>query len=115
MLLASIVISLLAASSAPTPLYARHAAAWHFSPIITTGVFGVYAIAVLLSLLVFGRVSDHIGRRPVLATPHQDSYVRPFRLSRRPPPPLGALQRVTSSPSRIVDRAGPAQLPGASP
>ncbi|MFD7020884.1 MFS transporter [Streptomyces sp. NPDC059928] len=65
-LLASIVISLLAASSAPTPLYARYAAAWHFSSITTTVVFGVYAIAVLLSLLVFGRVSDHIGRRPVL-------------------------------------------------
>jgi MFS family permease len=65
-LLASIVVSLLAASSAPTPLYARYAAAWHFSSITTTVVFGVYAIAVLLSLLIFGRVSDHIGRRPVL-------------------------------------------------
>ena len=65
-LLASIVISFLAASSAPTPLYATYAAEWHFSPITTTVVFGVYAIAVLLSLLVLGRVSDHVGRRPVL-------------------------------------------------
>ena len=65
-LLASIVISFLAASSAPTPLYATYAAKWHFSPITTTVVFGVYAIAVLLSLLVVGRLSDHIGRRPVL-------------------------------------------------
>ncbi|WP_369265038.1 hypothetical protein [Streptomyces sp. R35] len=65
-LLASIVISLLAASSAPNPLYARYAAAWRFSPITTTVVFGAYAIAVLLSLLIFGRVSDHIGRRPVV-------------------------------------------------
>ncbi|MFF6999586.1 MFS transporter [Streptomyces sp. NPDC008313] len=65
-LLASIVISFLAASSAPTPLYATYAAEWHFSPITTTVVFGVYAIAVLASLLVFGRVSHHIGRRPVL-------------------------------------------------
>ncbi|AEM85868.1 MFS transporter [Streptomyces violaceusniger] len=66
MLLGSIVISLLAASSAPTPLYATYADAWHFSPITTTVVFGVYAIAVLVSLLVFGRVSEHLGRRPVL-------------------------------------------------
>jgi MFS family permease len=65
-LLASIVISFLAASSAPTPLYATYAAQWHFSPITTTVVFGIYAIAVLLSLLVVGRLSDHVGRRPVL-------------------------------------------------
>ena len=65
-LLASIVVSFLAASSAPTPLYATYAAEWHFSPITTTIVFGIYAVAVLLSLLVAGRLSDHIGRRPVL-------------------------------------------------
>ncbi|MEU5222279.1 MFS transporter [Streptomyces toyocaensis] len=65
-LLASIVMSFLAASSAPTPLYATYATEWHFSSITTTVVFGVYAIAVLASLLVFGRISDHIGRRPVL-------------------------------------------------
>ena len=65
-LLASIVVSFLAASSAPTPLYATYAAQWHFSPITTTIVFGIYAIAVLLSLLIAGRLSDHIGRRPVL-------------------------------------------------
>jgi predicted MFS family arabinose efflux permease len=29
-------------------------------------VFGVYALAVLAALLVFGRLSDHVGRRPVL-------------------------------------------------
>ena len=31
-----------------------------------TVVFGVYAIAVLAALLVVGRLSDHVGRRPVL-------------------------------------------------
>ncbi|MGI5231765.1 MFS transporter [Actinoallomurus sp. CA-142502] len=63
---ASIVVSFLAASGAPTPLYATYAGRWHFSPITTTVVFGVYAIAVLLALLVLGRLSDHVGRRPVL-------------------------------------------------
>ncbi|MFC4033518.1 MFS transporter [Streptomyces polygonati] len=65
-LLASIVVSLLAASSAPTPLYAVYQREWGFSPITTTVIFGVYALAVLAALLVFGRISDHIGRRPVL-------------------------------------------------
>jgi MFS family permease len=67
-LLASIVVSLLAASSAPTPLYAVYQREWGFSPITTTVVFGVYALAVLAALLVFGRISDHVGRRPVLFT-----------------------------------------------
>jgi len=66
--LGSIIVSFLAASSAPTPLYAVYAAHWGFSPLATTVVFGVYALAVLVGLLTFGRVSDHIGRRPVLLT-----------------------------------------------
>ncbi len=65
-LLASIVVTFLAGSSAPTPLYAAYQTEWHFTPITTTVVFGVYAIAVLVALLVFGRLSDHLGRRPVL-------------------------------------------------
>jgi len=64
--LASITVSFLAASSAPTPLYATYQAAWSFSALTTTVVFGVYAIAFLAALLTAGRLSDHIGRRPVL-------------------------------------------------
>ncbi|MCW2863420.1 MAG: major facilitator superfamily 1 [Actinoallomurus sp.] len=65
-LLASVIVSFLAASSAPTPLYAVYQAEWGFTPITTTVVFGVYAVAVLVALLVVGRISDHVGRRPVL-------------------------------------------------
>ncbi|MCA1217592.1 MFS transporter [Streptomyces sp. 8L] len=65
-LFASIIVSFLAASSAPTPVYALYAARWHFSPITTTVVFGVYAVVVLAALLVLGRASGHLGRRPVL-------------------------------------------------
>jgi MFS family permease len=64
--LSSITVSFLAASSAPTPLYATYQAAWGFSALTTTVVFGVYAIAFLAALLTAGRLSDHIGRRPVL-------------------------------------------------
>jgi MFS family permease len=66
--LASLIVALLASSAAPTPLYAIYQAKWHFTPITTTVVFGVYAMAVLISLLTLGKLSDHIGRRPVLLT-----------------------------------------------
>lgn len=63
---ASIVVSFLAGSSAPTPLYAVYQAQWALSPLSITLVFGLYAIAVLATLLIFGSLSDHVGRRPVL-------------------------------------------------
>ncbi|MGJ7505901.1 MFS transporter [Variovorax sp. GT1P44] len=63
---ASITLAFLAGSSAPTPLYAIYRAHWGFSPTLLTVVFAVYALAVLASLLVLGRLSDHVGRRPVL-------------------------------------------------
>ncbi len=65
-LLTSILVTLLASSSAPTPLYATYQAHWDFSPVTITVIFGVYAVAVLASLLVAGSLSDHVGRRPVL-------------------------------------------------
>ena len=65
-LLASALVALLASSSAPTPLYATYQRLWDFSDVTLTVVFGVYAVAVLVSLLVFGSLSDHVGRRPVL-------------------------------------------------
>src|SRR5215475_2015890 len=66
--LASLIVALLASSAAPTPLYAIYQAQWHFTPITTTIVFGVYAVAVLVALLTVGKLSDHVGRRPVLLT-----------------------------------------------
>jgi MFS family permease len=65
-LLASILVSFIASSIAPTPLYTTYQAQWHFSPMTTTVVFGIYAVAVLGSLLTLGKLSDHVGRRPVI-------------------------------------------------
>ncbi|HEY2507465.1 MAG TPA: MFS transporter [Streptosporangiaceae bacterium] len=65
-LLASLVVSMLAASGAPTPLYDVYQQQWGFGPVTITVVFGVYALAVLASLLTLGRLSDYVGRRPVL-------------------------------------------------
>jgi len=64
--LASLTVSFLASTSAPTPLYPLYQAAWGFSPLAITVIFGVYALSVLVSLLFLGRLSDHLGRRPVL-------------------------------------------------
>jgi MFS family permease len=53
-------------SAAPSPLYQIYAAHWHFSSLTLTVVFALYAIALLASLLITGRLSDHLGRRPVI-------------------------------------------------
>jgi predicted MFS family arabinose efflux permease len=65
-LLASMTISFLAGSAAPTPLYPMYAAEWGLTPVAVTAIFGIYALAVLAALLIGGRLSDHLGRRPVL-------------------------------------------------
>ena len=65
-LLASITLSFLAGSSVPTPIYPIYQNDWHFSSVTITFIFGVYALSVLAALLVCGRVSDYVGRRPVL-------------------------------------------------
>lgn len=64
--LASITVTFLATSSAPTPLYATYQSRWGFSDQMVTVIFGVYALALLVTLLSAGRVSDHLGRRRVL-------------------------------------------------
>ena len=65
-LLATLLALLSAASSTPSPLYAVYAAQWHFSSITLTAIFGVYALALLAALLTTGRLSDHLGRRPLV-------------------------------------------------
>ncbi|GAC1039574.1 MFS transporter [Pseudomonas sp. No.117] len=65
-LLGALLFTFLAASSAPTPLYASYQQAWGFSTFWLTWVFAIYAFALLAALLVGGRLSDHLGRRPVI-------------------------------------------------
>ena len=59
--------ALLAASSAPSPLYPVYQAEFGFSALTLTAIFAVYVLALLSSLLTVGRLSDFLGRRPVLA------------------------------------------------
>lgn len=65
-LLAILLGFLLFAASAPSPLYGIYEAMWHFSPIILTAIYAIYALAALVASLTTGRLSDHLGRRPVL-------------------------------------------------
>ncbi|RBY84239.1 MFS transporter [Blastococcus sp. TF02A-26] len=64
---AGLLLLALAASGVPTPLYRVYSERFGFGPGTLTVVFGIYAFALLVSLLVVGGLSDHVGRRPVLA------------------------------------------------
>jgi predicted MFS family arabinose efflux permease len=57
----------MAASGAPSPLYAVYQQQWQFTAWVLTVVFALYVVGLLGSLLVVGALSDHLGRRPVLA------------------------------------------------
>lgn len=60
------MLTFLAASSAPTPLYQVYQDNLHFSAAMLTVIFGVYAVSLLAALLTVGSLSDHVGRRPVI-------------------------------------------------
>jgi len=51
----------------PTPLYVLYRARFGFSELIITVIFATYAAGVIGALLLFGALSDQVGRRPVLA------------------------------------------------
>ena len=60
------VLALMVGASAPSPFYPVLQAEIGFSSGVMTTIFGVYAVTLLVTLLVTGSLSDHIGRRPVL-------------------------------------------------
>lgn len=60
------VLTFLAASSAPTPLYQVYQDNLHFSAAMLTAIFGVYALSLLAALLTVGSLSDYLGRKPVI-------------------------------------------------
>jgi len=64
---AAIIGAALFASATPSPLYGTYARLWGFSSVALTLIYATYALGVLASLLLAGRVSDVAGRRPVLA------------------------------------------------
>ncbi|PZE58477.1 MFS transporter [Curtobacterium sp. MCPF17_001] len=65
-ILATMLLVSVASSAVPSPIYPVYAAEWHLTPLMLTAVFAIYVAGLLLSLLVAGRLSDHVGRKPVL-------------------------------------------------
>jgi MFS family permease len=66
-LVATALFLLLFASGAASPLYGVYQAQWRFSATTLTAVFAVYVPALLVALLMFGSLSDYLGRRRVIA------------------------------------------------
>jgi len=65
-LVAGVLVLSLFAATAPSPLYRVYQHQLRFSALTLTAIFAVYSVAVLVTLLVFGSVSDYVGRRPVI-------------------------------------------------
>ena len=53
-------------STLPTPLYPIYTREFGYTSAVITVIFATYAIGVLLALILIGRLSDELGRRPVL-------------------------------------------------
>ena len=65
-LVAGVLVLSLFAATAPSPLYRVYQDQLRFSALTLTAIFAVYSVAVLITLLAFGSVSDYVGRRPVI-------------------------------------------------
>jgi predicted MFS family arabinose efflux permease len=65
-LVAGVLCLLFGAAGAPSPLYGIYRAQLGFSATTLTAVFAIYALVLLATLLVFGSVSDYVGRRRVI-------------------------------------------------
>lgn len=59
----AVVAHTLWTSAAPAVVYPLYAREWHLSPTWTTAIFAVYPLTVVLVLVAFGSLSDHVGGR----------------------------------------------------
>lgn len=53
-------------ASTPSPLYPLYQEKFGFSAAVLTMVFAIYVVAMLITMLTVGSLSDYIGRRPVM-------------------------------------------------
>jgi predicted MFS family arabinose efflux permease len=60
------LLSNMIGTNLPTPLYGVYRTEFGFSQATLTLIFAIYALAVIAALLLFGRLSDAYGRRPLL-------------------------------------------------
>src|SRR5438046_2919138 len=57
---------LMAGANLATPLYPVYAQRFGFSSLVLTSIFATYAFVLVPALILFGRLSDRFGRRPVV-------------------------------------------------
>jgi MFS family permease len=86
----------MAATTLPTPLYDLYAKRFGFHTLVITVLFAVYAAGVVLTLVLFGQLSDAIGRRPVMLSAVVISVVSSLILASAQGPGLLFLGRVVS-------------------
>lgn len=60
------LVVLLMGTNVPTPLYPTYEKAFALTPLVIALIFAVYALVLIPSLLIFGPLSDAVGRRRVL-------------------------------------------------
>ncbi|CAN7577541.1 MFS transporter [Mesorhizobium sp. LjNodule214] len=63
---AGVVAHTLWTSAAPAMTYQLYAEEWHLTLTVTTGIFAIYPVVVVTILILFGDISDHIGRRTTM-------------------------------------------------
>jgi MFS family permease len=63
---AGVVAHTLWTSAAPPMTYQLYAEEWHLTHTVTTGIFAIYPIVVVTVLIIFGDISDYIGRRTTM-------------------------------------------------
>ena len=64
----SLWLVLMAGANLATPLYPVYADRFRFSSLVLTSIFATYAFVLVPTLILFGRLSDRFGRRPVIVT-----------------------------------------------
>lgn len=62
----AVAISFSAASSAPTPIYRLYQEKLGLSPATVTLIFAIYVFGMVAAFLTVGRLSDFVGRRPMI-------------------------------------------------
>ncbi|MFJ4156291.1 MFS transporter [Pseudomonas sp. NPDC089752] len=63
------ILSALVGSTAPSPLYAVYQISLQFTSTTLTALFAIYAIGVLLSLALLGKLSDRLADRRIVIVP----------------------------------------------
>ncbi|WP_136618629.1 MULTISPECIES: MFS transporter [Mesorhizobium] len=63
---AGVVVHTFWSSAAPAMTYQLYADEWRLTHTVTTGIFAIYPIVVVAVLILFGDISDHIGRRTTM-------------------------------------------------